>query len=695
MTPDTLTPASRAPIETVPSVCPHDCTSTCALDVERLDSRTIGRVRGSMRNTYTRGVICEKVTRYAERVHHPDRLMHPLKRVGPKGAGQFERISWDEALDTVARAFQDKADALGPETVWPYYYAGTMGLVQRDGINRLRHAMGYSRYFSTICVTLADNGWIAGTGKKRGADLREIDEHSDLVVIWGGNPVNTQVNVIGHAMAAKRRGATLVVVDPYRTGTAERADVHLAPRPGTDGALACAVMHVLFREGFADWEYLRRYTDCPDELAQHVSTRTPEWAAAITGLTADEITAFARLYGRSKRSFIRCHHGFTRSRNGAVNMHAVSCLPAVTGAWQYLGGGALYGHTALYPLDRSLIEGLDLVDRSIRALDQSRLGAILTGDPDALLGGPPVTAMLVQNTNPAMVCPELHLVHRGLAREDLFLCVHEQFLTETVAFADIVLPATMFVEHDDFYTAIGHTYFQVTRKVIEPPGECRENHVVIADLAKRLGARHPGFDMTAWEIMDWTLRKSGMWDAETNWRRGGQDCAPPFETAHFLDGFETADRKFHFKADWERFGGRWREMPSLPDHFDVIDNATPDKPFRLVAAPARTFLNSTFTETSSSLQREKRPTALMNPEDCCALGVIAGDRVMLGNERGSVVVHAEPRGGQQRGVVVVEGIWPNKHFERRIGINALTSAEPGFPHGGAVFHDTAVWIRKA
>ena len=373
-------------------------------------------------------------------------------------------------------------------------------------------------------------------------------------------------------MAAKRRGAPLVVIDPYRTGTAERADLHLALRPGTDGALACAVMHVLFREGFADWDYLRRHTDCPDELARHVATRTPEWAAAITGLTVDEITGFARLYGRTRKSFIRCHHGMSRSRNGAVNMHAVSCLPAVTGAWQYLGGGALYGHTAIYPVDRTLIEGLDLVDRSIRTLDQSRLGAILTGDAEALRGGPPVTAMLVQNTNPAMVCPDLHRVHEGLRREDLFLCVHEQFMTETAAFADIVLPATTFVEHDDFYTASGHTYFQVAKKVIEPPGECRENHRVISDLAVRLGAKHRGFQMTAWEIMDETLRTSGMWDAETNWRSGGQDHAPSFEKGHFLDGFETPDRKFHFKPDWARFGPRGHEMPELPDHFDVIDN---------------------------------------------------------------------------------------------------------------------------
>ena len=684
----------NAPLRIAPSVCPHDCTSTCALDVEIVDARTIGRVRGGERNPYTGGVICEKVARYAERVHHAERLTQPLLRTGAKGSRQFKRISWEEALDRVAEAFARSAARHGPEAVWPYFYAGTMGLVQRDGIHRLRHAMKYSRWHSTICVALSDTGWVAGVGAKRGVDLREAAGHAELIVIWGGNPVNTQVNVMQHAMAARKRGAKLVVVDPYRTGTAEKADLHLALRPGTDGALACAVMHVLFAEGMADWEYLRRYTDCPDELAAHLRTRTPEWAAGITGLPAETIKSFARLYGGTKRSFIRAHHGFSRSRNGAANMHAVVCLPAVTGAWAHKGGGALYGHTGIYPLDRSLIEGTDLMDPSVRELDQSRLGPILTGDAQALKGGPPVTALLVQNTNPAMVCPDLGMVHAGLAREDLFTCVHEQFLTETAAFADVVLPATSFLEHDDFYTASGHTTFQVARKLIEPPGEARENHYVICELARRLGAKHRGFEMSAWQIMDETLRRSGMWDAQTNYERGGQDFAYPFERMHFLDGFPTADGKFHFRADWQRFGGRWREMPALPDHFDVIDKATPDKPFRLVAAPARTFLNSTFTETASSVKRERRPTALLHPEDCAALGVAEGERVELGNERGAVIVHAQPQEGQQRGVVVVEGIWPNRHFENGLGINALTSADPGWPNGGAAFHDTAVWIRR-
>jgi anaerobic selenocysteine-containing dehydrogenase len=230
--------------------------------------------------------------------------------------------------------------------------------------------------------------------------------------------------------------------------------------------------------------------------------------------------------------------------------------------------------------------------------------------------------------------------------------------------------------------------------VIEAPGEARENHYVICELARRLGAKHPGFEMSVWEIMDETLKRSGMWDAQTNHDRGGQDFAYPFQRMHFLDGFDTADKKFHFRGDWKRFGGRWQEMPVLPDHLNVIDNATTEKPYRLVAAPARTFLNSTFTETPSSVKREQRPTVLLHPQDCGALNVVEGDRVRLGNERGEVIVHVLPREGQQPGVVVVEGIWPNRHFENGIGINSVTSADPGWPNGGAVFHDTAVWIRR-
>ena len=446
-----------------------------------------------------------------------------------------------------------------------------MGLVQRDGIQRLTHAKRYSRFFSTICVKLSDTGFVAGHGKRWGVPATEIGEHSDLVVVWGTNPVHTHVNLMTHvARARKERGAKLVVVDPYFNATAEQADMHLALRPGTDGALACGVMHVLFKEGYADRDYLARYSDVPDELERHLASRTPEWAAAVTGLKVEEILAFARLYGRAKRSYLRLGYGFTRSRNGAASMHAATCLPVVTGAWQHAGGGALYNFGDLYRFDKTMIEGLDVVDPSVRILDQSRIGPILCGDRTDLGDGPPVTALLIQNTNPACVAPDLGQVRRGFAREDLFVAVHEQFMTDTAKMADIVLPATMFLEHDDVYQAAAHPTIQVHKGIFAPFAESRPNHFVHQELARRLGAEHPGFAMSEWELIDDLLARSGWPDAETVWQAGGWEVLPDFATAHHLGGFPNPDGRFRFAPDWATLGPRGHEMPraARPAHGD-------------------------------------------------------------------------------------------------------------------------------
>ncbi|MFN8759794.1 MAG: molybdopterin-dependent oxidoreductase [Tagaea sp.] len=679
------------------STCPHDCPSVCALEIERLSETRIGKVRGAEANDYTAGVICAKVARYAERQHHPDRLSVPLRRIGAKGCGRdgFAPISWDEALDETAEALKRAAAAFGPESVWPYFYAGTMGLVQRDGIERLRHAMGYSRQYSTICITLADAGWLAGAGAKRGTDAREM-ARADLIVIWGANPVSTQVNVMTHvARARKTRGARLFVVDPYRTGTAQQADLHLMPRPGTDAALALGIMHVLFAEGFADRDYMARYTAGAGELEAHVADKTPEWAEGVSGVPAAAIREFARAYGATKRAFLRLGYGFARHRNGASSMHAAASLPAITGAWRHEGGGALYAQSSIYGLDKTMIEGLDRRDARVRALDQSRIGPILTGDKRDLGDGPPVKALFVQNTNPMNVAPELGKVRDGFRREDLFVCVHEQFLTDTARMADIVLPATTFLEHDDIYQAGGHTYLQVAKKVVEPYAQCRSNHWVLRELARRLGARHPGFEMSEWDLIDWTLKASGYPSADAVHAARWYDKAPDFARAHFLEGFGHPDGKWHFKADWAKIGPAWSAMPALPTQMDAYDKPTQEKPFRLVAAPSRSYLNSSFTETPGSQAREGRPTAMMHPAALARIGAIDGARVRLGNEKGSLVVHAKAFDGVLPETVIVESIWPNDAFEEGIGINLLVSADPGFPAGGAVFHDTAIWIRPA
>jgi anaerobic selenocysteine-containing dehydrogenase len=683
------------------TACPHDCPSTCALAVEVLDARTIGRVHGAEDNAYTAGVICAKVARYAERVHHPGRLTRPLLRKGAKGAGEYAPISWDEALDRVAEQFLRVERQLGAEAVWPYYYAGTMGLVMRDGINRVRHAKKYSGFFETICANPAWTGYAAGTGKIAGPDPREMAK-SDLVVIWGTNAVNTQINVMTHAVRArKERGAKIVAVDVYMNGTMEQADLPVLIRPGTDGALACAVMHCLFRDGKADWGYLDRYTDVPRELEAHLKRRGPDWAAAITGCPAATIEAFAGLAGATKRTYFRLGYGFSRSRNGAANMHAASCIPAITGAWLHEGGGAFHNNRAIYHWNKSMIEGLDLLDPAVRMLDQSKIGAILCGDSDALAGGPPVTALLIQNTNPMSVAPEQERVKRGFARDDLFVCVHEQFMTETAAMADVVLPATMFLEHDDIYQGGGHQYIQLGPKLIEPPGECRSNHEVICALAARLGARHPGFAMSARELIDWTLRNSGWGTLDEIERTRWIDCQPDFASAHYVDGFAWPDGKFRFKPDWPNVTvGRWPHagpvhvMPALPDHWRVIEDADAARPFRLATSPARNFLNSSFTEMPTSRAREGRPEVMIHPADAAALGIADGEEVVLGNARGEVRLNARLFAGVCPGVLVAESIWPNAAYRDGRGINTLTSADSIAPLGGAPFHDSSVWVRR-
>ncbi|HEY0852676.1 MAG TPA: molybdopterin oxidoreductase family protein [Bradyrhizobium sp.] len=691
----------HAKIDIRHSTCPHDCPSACALDVEVIDGRSIGRVRGSKVQTYTAGVVCAKVARYAERIHHPERLLHPMRRTGPKGSGQFVRISWDEALDEIAARFDATEREFGAQSVWPYYYAGTMGVVMRDGINRLSHVKKYSRFYSTICANIARVGFSIGTGKIAGVDPREMGV-SDLVVIWGTNPVNTQVNVMTHASRArKERGAKIAAVDVYNNETMKQADIRILLRPGTDAAFACGVMHVLFREGLADRAYMERYTDCPDELEAHLKTRTPEWASAISAVPVEEIVSFARLVGQTKRSFFRLGYGFTRSRNGAAQMHAALCIPAVTGAWQYEGGGAFFNNAAIWKFNESVIEGHDAIDRNTRWLDQSQIGRILTGDAVALKGGPPVKAMLIQNTNPVTVAPEQNLVRKGFAREDLFMVVHEQFMTETAAMADIVLPATMFMEHDDLYYGGGHQHISVGPKLVDAPGECRSNHEVLQGLARRLGAVHPGFDMTPRELIDVTLKKSGHGDIETLEADLWRDIQPDFRTSHYLDGFAHADKKFHFKADWANppWGnpglGPWKDMPGLPDHWTIIEEADAEHPFRLATSPSRSYLNTTFNETPGSQGREGKPTVMIHPDDAASLSIADGDAVTLGNRRGETTLTAKVFDGVRRGVLIAESIHPNKSHIGGRGINVLTGAETVAPVGGAAFHDNKVWIKRA
>lgn len=671
------------------SVCPHDCPGACALEVELNEANRVVRIRGAQEMPYTDGVICAKVGRYEERVHHPERLQVPLIRTGPKGVGQFREASWDEALDAVASGFKAAQTQHGPQAVWPYFYAGTMGHVQRDSLRCFTRVMGYSELDQTICATIGKAGVLAGIGGAYGTDARELVD-SELIVVWGMNPVYTQVNVMAWISKARKNGAKLVVVDPHLTATAEKADLHIPILPGTDDALACAVMRVLLDEGLADRAFLSERTDFSDLVETQLKACTPEWAAKKTGLSPELIREFARLYGSTKKSFIRMGYGFTRSRNGAARVHAVSCLPAVSGAWRVRGGGFLASSGGVFHLDKNLIEGLD-VSYSGRTLDMSQVGRVLTGDMTALNGGPPVTAMIVQNSNPMAVAPEQTLVRQGFEREDLFLCVHEQFMTDTARYADVVLPATTFLEHPDIYTSYGHTFLQVAKPVLSPGGEARSNHEVLKGLAERLGVKHRLFTMDAWDVIDETLKTSRYPGAEELHAMRWWDAQKEPGQVDLHTAFPSADGRFRFSPNWSSIGSNHDKMPKHLGHWDVLDNK---HPFRLIPGPARNFLNSTFTETPTSQARERRPTAKIHPHDASPLGITEGQKIYLGNERGRVKLHAEVTDKVRIGVIVVESVWPASAFEDGQGINVLTSAERVAPAGGAAFHDTSVWVER-
>ena len=380
-------------------------------------------------------------------------------------------------------------------------------------------------------------------------------------------------------------------------------------------------------------------------------------------------------------------------------MHAAMSIATVTGAWLHEGGGAFHTNGAIYHWNKSMIEGLDVMDPSVRLLDQSRIGPVLTGDPHDLGDGSPVTALFVQNTNPVTIAPEQNKVKQGFARDDLFVCVHEQFMTETTRYADIVLPATMFLEHDDVYQGGGHQHIILGPKIVEAPGECRSNHEVLKGLAQRLGVDHAGFDMSPRELIDWTLQKSGWGTIEELEDKHWIDCQPDFDRAHYVDGFAYPDGKFRFRPDWTNVKaandgpmGPHEQIPSLPDYWNITENADAEHPFRLVTAPSRSFLNTTFNETPGSIKKEGRPELMISFDDAARLGIADGDRIAIGNERGRTILHARVCEDVNPGVVISEGIWPNDAFEGGNGINVLTSAEQLAPYGGAAFHDNHIWI---
>ncbi|MBF0110214.1 MAG: molybdopterin-dependent oxidoreductase [Magnetococcales bacterium] len=667
-----------------PLVCPLDCPGACALEVTVADGR-IHAIRGRGDHPFTQGLICGKVSRYRDLQEGP-RILYPMIRTGAKGSGQFRRASWDESLDLVARRLETIMKHTTPEAVFPFFYGGTMGIVQRGAIERLTHRAGFSRMSGTICYPIGFSGWQAGVGRAVGPDPSEMAT-SDLVILWGIDAAVTHISLMGHVKKARNQGGRLIVVDPYRSRTARLADDHIQPRPGTDGALAVAMMGVLLREGLADADYLARRTDFDPLLDRHLREKPPEWAADITGMDPETIRSLARRLGTARAPFIRIGLGMSRQFNGAVNVHAVSCLAAMTGAWDRPGGGALFATGDAFHIQGEPVRQTRLMAQPSRILDMSRLGPMLTG-PNL---DPPIGALLVFNANPAASCPDLNQVHRGLLREDLFVVVHEQVMSDTARFADVLWPATTFLEEDDLYKSYGQYTLQIGKGCLPPRGEARCNHDVVNALAMALGYNEAAFQGTSLERIDQVLAASDYPPRETWENQGWLDCRPPREERQFTTAFPTADGRFHFYPHWTD-----PAMPSMPDHWPVNarDRQPPGNPYPLdfITPPSLDTLNSTFAHLPEGRRTWEPPRLWIHPEDARSRNIEDGQWVSVTSATGRLTLKATWSDAVRPGLTLCHGVPRGSMFREGISLNALTSADSVAPVGGAAFHDNRVEV---
>jgi anaerobic selenocysteine-containing dehydrogenase len=677
------------------SVCPHDCPSACSLSVSVEDGRVVDVV-GDPGHPFTRGVICGKVHDYAERVYSPLRVLHPMRRVGPKGAGDFERISWDEALEEIAHRFTRVMAQWGPEAILPFSYAGTLGRIQYCAGHPFFHALGASQLDRTICVATAYAGWKATVGIVAGNDAEQMVD-AELVILWGINAAYTHINLMTLAKQARARGAHVVCIDPYRTRTAKQADEHLMIRSGTDGALALGLMHVLVNEGLLDHAYIARATHGLEALRAHVQAYPPARVAAITGLPVDAIVGLARRYGRTRAAFIRVGIGLSRHENGGMTCRAIACLPALTGAYAHPAGGALLGSSGAFGPGDAVLERRDLLpDPPPRTLNMIHLGRVLT-DP-ALK--PPVMALYVYNSNPAAVCPNAELVLRGLARDDLFTVVHEQVQTDTADYADILLPATTSMEHADLYRSFGHLYLQLAAPVIAPLGEARSNWEVFGQLARILGVRADGhYARDEAELVRACLAASGPATAGLSYERlraeGSVRLALPRPYMPFADGAPTPSGKVEFYSE----SLARRGLPALPVYVPLTESAEhpdigPRYPLRCHVPPNRFFLNSSFSQSALLRKRQAGAAVFLHPDDAAARGIVPGELVAVSNDRGRALFTAVLTDDTPPGQVVIEGIWWHKFMPGGRGVNVLTSDEVADLGGGPAFHSTMVEVAR-
>ncbi|MGG2198297.1 molybdopterin oxidoreductase family protein [Paenibacillus validus] len=665
-----------------PSVCSLDCPDQCGLLIHK-EAGKIVKIEGDPAHPVTQGAICNKVRHMAERIYDPNRLRYPLKRTGKKGERRFERISWEEAIDTITTRWKRLIAAEGAEAILPYSFYGNMGMLGTEGMDRrFFHRLGASRLLYTICQAAGTEGYGYTMGGSFGIDPEDT-VHSKLIIMWGINAVSTNMHQVMLAEKARKNGATVVVIDVHKNQTGRWADWFIPVLPGTDAALALGIMHILFAEQLVDEDFLREYTVGHEELRQHVRQYEPAVVSSITGVPKEDLYRLARLYGQTSPSFIRIGNGPQHHDNGGMCIRTISCLPALTGQWLKKGGGAIKGNSGYLAHHASALQRPDLLRKPTRRINMNELGSAL------LELEPPIRSLYVYNSNPAVVAPHANKVRQGLQREDLFTVVHDLFLTETAAYADIVLPATSSLENTDFYRSYWHHYVQLQRPVIKPYAESKSNVDVFRLLAQAMGFEEPAFQDTEEEMIRQALDHPGNPHlADVTYETLAEKQFVKGRVKPLLPGkLPTPSGKIElYSRTMERRG-----FPPLPTYTPLAGDG--DLPFLFIPAPNHNFLNSTFAHNEKHVRLEKAPKLHMNEADAAALGITTGDCVRLWNDRGECELMAIAGEDVLPGVVVTQGLWADSPGSKTL-VNALTPDRLADMGGGAVFFSGRVNVEK-
>ena len=686
-------------ITTVRAVCPHDCPDTCALLVT-VDDGVATAVRGDPDHPTTAGVLCTKVARYTERTYHADRLLHPLKRIGKKGEGKFARISWDEAIDTIASRLGAIA-ATDPQAILPYSYAGTMGLVQGESMaSRFFNVLGASQLERTICAAAGGAGYKYTVGERVGTDPEQF-QNAKLILIWGGNPIASNLHLWMRVQEAKRQGAKIIAIDPYRSLTAEKCQQHIALLPGTDAALALGMMHVLIADKLIDHDYVARHTTGFEALKVRAAEWPPEKVAATCGISADEVITLAREYGqtalRGEGVAIRVNYGLQRTHGGGMAVRNIACLPALVGAWRHAAGGILLSTSDSFAKNKQALERPDLA-RPVRSINMSTIGDDLLREASPEFG-PKIAALVVYNSNPVAVAPESGKVMQGFAREDLFTVVLEHFQTDTADYADIVLPATTQLEHVDIHSTYGHLYMMANNAAIAPLGEAKPNTEFFRLLAARMGFDDPCFrdsdDTIAASAFDNTNARAIHFDWDSLKRSGWQKLTVP--DAPYADGgFPTPSGKCEFYSA-QMLADGFDPLPAYVAPYEsVASNAAlaSKYPLAMISPPARNFLNSSFVNVASLRATEGEPHLDIHPVDAASRQIGNGDTVRIFNDRGSFEAKARVTDRARQGLVVGLSIWWKKMAADGKNANEVTGQRLTDMAGGPTFYDVLVEVEK-